>query len=77
MSKETPVEKIILKFLVYSVGILEEQLKNEELLVETLDEAAQHKHKEGALSQLKKQIESYKKQINEYKDILGDGYENE
>jgi hypothetical protein len=77
MSKETPVEKIILKFLVYSVGILEEQLKNEELLVETLDEAAQHKHREGALSKLKKQIESYKKQINEYKGILDDEYENE
>lgn len=75
MNKETPIEKIILRFLLYSVGILEEQLKNEEIYVETLDEAAQHRHKEGALKELKKQIESYKKQINEYKDIIDD--ENE
>jgi phage host-nuclease inhibitor protein Gam len=66
ISKETPVEKIILKFFIYGVGILEKQLKNEEVLVETIDEAAQHERREGSLDTLKKQIENYKKQINEY-----------
>lgn len=56
----TPEEKILYRFLDYGISVLEEQIKNDEHDVTSIEEALLHQEREASLQKLKQQIKELK-----------------